>query len=378
MVEPIRKSVIDYKSRHLIDGLFVVGDSTCSENDIPHLPTIGAKNPIAGVPNFEITTDSNDLSSESVYCSELFSVFDEGDIVWLNSKSKTIHSVLTKKANANTLLVTERCDNRCDFCSQPPNDKADELLYENAALSILNFNSESFVGISGGEPTFNRSAFLTLLETLQIYNNKTPLHILTNGRSFSDSEYLNKVMKTVTDKSIVWGIPLYGHKNSIHDSLVGSKDAFKETVEGILNLSNYGQYIELRIIPVKENIKTLPRIIDFIVSSLPNVSVISIMNLEPIGWAKYNYNSLHVDVEKQVEYLQSAVMLSEVHGIDIRLFNYPLCLISDELQHYACQSISDWKNYYAKECETCSLKPNCCGFFTSAKGKFIEIVEAVS
>ncbi|EPD8228418.1 His-Xaa-Ser system radical SAM maturase HxsC, partial [Escherichia coli] len=36
----------------------------------------------------------------------------------------------------------------------------------------------------------------------------------------------------------------------------------------------------------------------------------------------------------------------------------------------AVQSISDWKNYYPKECDGCTQKPSCAGYFSSSKGRF--------
>jgi hypothetical protein len=53
-------------------------------------------------------------------------------------------------------------------------------------------------------------------------------------------------------------------------------------------------------------------------------------------------------------------------GMHVSIYNVPLCLLESNLRPFARQSISDWKNEYANECEACSLKPGCCGFFRSA------------
>ena len=56
-----------------------------------------------------------------------------------------------------------------------------------------------------------------------------------------------------------------------------------------------------------------------------------------------------------------------LYSFDISLFNYPLCHISEELHKFAKKSISDWKNSFPAECEYCTIKSDCGGFFASIK-----------
>lgn len=371
MVEPIRKGHLSIPGLDLPTGLYIVGDSNSRERNIPHLPTIEAKNPTEGVDNFKLKGCASDVS----HAESLFENFSNGDIVWFDSKQSLFRCILSKNANSNTLLVTEQCDNRCIFCSQPPNELSDIELYQKATLSILNYNQDDYIGISGGEPTLNRHGFLTMLSMLERFNNSSPLHILTNGRSFSDIKYVNKVKPLLPKMNVVWGIPLYGARGEIHDSLVKSKGAFVETVKGLINLGLIGQFIELRIIPVKSNFKNLIHLMEFITSSLPHIGAISIMNLEPKGWARNNYNDLYVSVNEQSDTLVEMIKIARLRGFSIRLFNYPLCLMPESIRDYACQSISDWKNYFPLACDPCVYKSQCCGFFTSSTGKYLELVE---
>jgi hypothetical protein len=48
------------------------------------------------------------------------------------------------------------------------------------------------------------------------------------------------------------------------------------------------------------------------------------------------------------------------------IFNHPLCLVHPDVQDLAVKSISDWKNGYLPECEPCSRKTDCGGFFVSS------------
>jgi hypothetical protein len=52
--------------------------------------------------------------------------------------------------------------------------------------------------------------------------------------------------------------------------------------------------------------------------------------------------------------------------MNVSIYNHQLCTIPADIWPFARQSISDWKNIFVPECEGCSLKPACAGFFHSA------------
>ena len=298
---------------------------------------------------------------------DLYNSIDDGDIGMFNGRG-SLRVLLSRKANHNTLLVTERCDNRCLFCSQPPKDRDDEWLLTQAAMAIAAFQGKEVVGISGGEPLLYRDTFLRFLDVISEHAPSTPLHILTNGRAFSDSEFAKSIALRCQKQSLIFGVPLYSAVGAIHDQLVGAEGAFSETFRGLINAGNSGIPIELRFIPTKQNISNITSVVELATRCLSNLSQLSIMNLEPTGWAKKNWLDLYVEPESYVENLQEAVYAAERACLPIYLFNYPLCHLSEKLRSYAVKSISDWKNYYPEECEGCLLRDNCTGFFTSSRG----------
>ena len=354
MVEPLRKRTFITSSVNLATGMYVVEESNAKDLNVPHLPLIGKTEIQEGLRKSKIVA---------------------GDIVYFNCKTGQVRTILTKLSNENTLLVTQQCENKCLFCSQPPNEKSDIELYNNAALALINFNFNGVVGISGGEPTKNRNAFITLLRQISIFKLNTRLHVLTHGRNLSENNYVEEIAEHIEPAQITWGIPVYGHRSSIHELLVNSEYAFSQTLQGIANLSQIGHAVEARVIPVVQNYRYLTHIVNFIANNFQNIETISIMNMEPIGWAKERYCDLYVDVSKQDKHLLEAVSIGVKYGIPIKLFNYPLCLLSKELRKYAVKSISDWKNYFPSECYSCEKKEKCVGFFTSATGKYREKVE---
>jgi His-Xaa-Ser system radical SAM maturase HxsC len=366
MAKPIRIDTFTYESEHLINGMFIFNKKNNSNNDEEELAVILH----IQSNKFYILFDDKKIYFMSDNLKD--NVLD-GDILSFHKESKKISTYLTNISNENTIMVTERCNSRCLFCCQPPKNENDEYLFDNAYNAIINFDTNKFIGISGGEPTYNKNIFYDFLHKLNKVKNTNSFHILTNGKSFEDYEYTKRICKE-SIRDIIWAIPIYGFNSIIHDKIVATKGSFDKTTKGIINLLEFGQKIEIRIIPNQLNIHYIENIIDYIFSTFKIVNSISIMNIEPIGYAKKNYEELYLKVEEQNGFLKKAILKARLYGFKIFLYNYPLCILDEEIREYAVKSISDWKNYYPPECDSCSKKIDCCGFFTSATDKYIEKV----
>ena len=294
----------------------------------------------------------------------------DGDIVRISNKS--IRIILCKKASANTLLLTEQCDNLCKFCSQPPKNVNDEYLFVEAASALIEFNYNGVIGLSGGEPFLQPKYISRLFSALAFQNIPTGFHILTNGRAFKDVSLCKSIYDISRNREIVLGIPIYSVNYKTHDQLVGREGAWAETISGLINLSHMGVNIELRYIPTKENIQDLVKVVPFFSRCLPLISQISIMNLEPTGWARKNWDDLYISPLEYKDDLTKVHDQSLLYNQNTRLFNYPLCHINPNEYCLTVRSISDWKNRYMTECGQCTMIGKCGGFFSSAEGKFLD------
>lgn len=371
MTKAIRKDTFNVGSEAGYSGLYVAIKST-SKNRRPNLLPLLAVSPRDSENPLDHT-----LSSFAVSLSPVdLDVITDGDIVRL-SDNGFLRVALGRHANANSLLVTERCDNACVFCSQPPRDVDDDLLLSEAALALIEFASDSVVGITGGEPLLYGKKFSNFLATLNENACPTPLHILTNGRALKDKAFTRDICKAIANRDVTFGIPLYGSTENMHDSLVQMTGAWRETVEGLINASAFGIKVELRIIPTKANMQQIESICEMAIRCFGCVEQVSIMNLEPKGWARKNWDQVYIAPECISHELQAAVRRCENARVTVRLFNYPLCLLDESLRDFAVPSISDWKNYFPEECKPCSSKSYCCGFFTSATGHFIPQVRPI-
>lgn len=305
----------------------------------------------------------------SITSRQLYDSIDDGDI-GLISSGKTIRVILSRRANHNTVLVTERCNNQCLFCSQPPKTANDDSLLIQSALAIAAFDFVGVIGVSGGEPLLYGKEFLSFLHFIAENSHHTSLHVLTNGRRFADVNYARQI-KSISEKlNLTFGIPLYSSIAATHDYLVGSLGAFDETVRGLINAGNLGVNIELRVIPTRQNIAELPGLVEYVHRVFSNVTQISVMGLESTGWARKNWASISIDNYADTNIFRQLNTVAGRTGIPLVFFNYPKCQLPQDLWPLAVQSISDWKNYYPAECEKCSEKSSCTGYFSSSKGRF--------
>jgi hypothetical protein len=64
-------------------------------------------------------------------------------------------------------------------------------------------------------------------------------------------------------------------------------------------------------------------------------------------------------------------------GVNVSVYNLPLCVLDPSVRPFAVQSISDWKNAYLPECGSCSVRHECAGFFSTGRPKFSRGIAAI-
>lgn len=301
-----------------------------------------------------------------------------GDVVSASETGEYVRVLWRAASPNNSVLLTERCDHYCLMCSQPPKEREDDWLLENAReLVRLLPPSTRSIGFTGGEPTIHGGR---LIELLRLCRNLLPdagVHVLSNGRRFVDFGFAHS-WAAVDNPRMMVGIPLYGAEPALHDYVVQSKGAFEETVRGIVNLGEAGARVEIRVVVHKQTAPALPEIAEYIARNLPFVEQVALMGLEMIGFARANMADVWIDPLDYRDELSEAVALLSRRGVRTLIYNHQLCLIDRELWPFAVRSISDWKNEYHPECTDCSVRERCGGFFFSAKYRHSENIKAVA
>jgi His-Xaa-Ser system radical SAM maturase HxsC len=294
-----------------------------------------------------------------------YSYISDGDIVRLSADRQTIRVLFRASSPNNSILITEQCNHYCLMCSQPPKAADDSWLLDEAEnlIPLIPKNTSELV-FTGGEPTTNRERFLKIISLTKSYLPRTAIHILSNGRSFKDPAFAEKYAQIELPDAMV-GIPVYSDDPTLHDYIVQARGAFDETIQGILNLKRLGQKVEIRVVIHKLSVQRLPELCEFIARNLLFVDHVALMGLEMMGFTRANLEELWIDPVEYKDTLSKSVGILANYGMNISVYNHQLCLVNPDIQPYYRKSISDWKNEYAPECQSCTKQRECGGFFAS-------------
>jgi His-Xaa-Ser system radical SAM maturase HxsC len=302
---------------------------------------------------------------------------EAGDVLSVSPDGERLRVLWRHRSRQNSILLTERCDHYCLMCSQPPKQRNDDALLDDAfeLIRLLPLTTTD-IGFTGGEPTLYGER---LFELLRLCRNLLPhaaVHILSNGRRFGDRAFAT-AYADIDNPEMMVGIPIYGPEPSLHDYVVQSRGAFDATVRGVLNLAALNQRIELRVVLHKQTTPHLVDIADFISRNLPFVEQVALMGLEMIGFARANIDDVWIDPIEYKDLLCEAVTLLDRKRIKTLVYNHQLCLLDRRVWPFAVKSISDWKNEYHPECKNCSVMHDCGGFFFSAAYRMSDHIKAV-
>lgn len=298
---------------------------------------------------------------------EAMRYLEHGDVVRVDPHRRALSALYRRASPTNSLLVTERCDNYCIMCSQPPRPDDDSWLLEEVMRVIPLMSPETRVlGITGGEPALLGERLVELVDALRRHLPRTAVHILSNGRRFANLDFARSLADT-RHPDLMIAVPLYSDLPEEHDYVVQARGAFSETVRGILNLKRLRQRVEIRVVIHAETYARLPDFARFLARNLLFADHVALMGLELVGFAKTNLEALWVDpLDYQSELVDAVEILCRA-GMSVSIYNHQLCVLDERLHPFARKSISDWKNAYFAECDGCAKRGECGGFFASAK-----------
>lgn len=287
----------------------------------------------------------------------------EGDVVVPQAPKGEVLVLLRETDTHHALFMTNRCNSRCLMCSQPPTTADDGWLVEEAVDAIRHLRkSPRVLGLTGGEPLLLGAGIRRVLDAIAKHHPGTQAEVLTNGRLFADARVAAQILEDLATP-VRWLVPLYGHADFVHDFVVQAYGAFDETAAGLLALQQHRQEIQLRVVLIDPVLQVLPELAGFIGRNLPFVREVALMACEPIGFALANRELCEVNLSDWGETLMQAARVLRRHAIPHLFMNAPLCALPRPLWPVAHRSISDWKNVYSAECETCKVKASCAGLF---------------
>ena len=302
----------------------------------------------------------------------------DGDVLGFDHLSGKFRTLFRQNSAHNSFLVTERCNNYCLMCSQPPKNVDDRWLLAEIkeSLALIDPTTRALT-FTGGETLSDWVDFVDVLKECRDLLPSTALQVLTNGRAFANSRIVD-AWRDVRHPNLMAAIPVYASVDHVHDYVVQAKGAFDETVLGILKLKDRGQRVEIRIVLHALTAPIVAKTCRWIARNLPFVDHVALMGLENTGFAIANDTLLWIDPVDYRDALAEAVDHLVAAGVNVSVYNLPKCVLSRPVWPYALQSISDWKNGFVAECNRCDEKTSCSGFFTTGRPRFSRGVNAIT
>lgn len=321
-----------------------------------------------------ITLQKETKGSSPIVSVDSIDDFNDGDVVLINKEGEIVF-LFEIQSQHNAIFATERCNHRCIMCPQPPVKEEEDKTPLNLKLISLIDKNANEIGITGGEPTMIGDKLFELIKQIQKYQPKAAISILSNGVVFSNREYAFK-LAACRHHDLQVDIPLFSDIAEEHNRIVGAKTFYK-TVEGLYNLALAKQKVGIRIVIHKQTYRRLVQMAEYIYRNFPFATQVAFMEMETIGNAKKNIEDLWIDPYEYNEELREAVLLLNDRGMHPLVYNAQLCVLDKDIREFATQSISDWKDIYIEECEGCSLKGQCAGFFASNKDHHSSYIKKV-
>jgi len=289
----------------------------------------------------------------------------DGDVIAVDPTG-FVRTLYRRSSRHNFILATEQCNSYCLMCSQPPRQMDDfsRLADHFRVIDLIDPATED-LGITGGEPTLYGDRFLELIAHCKQRLPNTALHVLTNGRLFFYRRFAERLSQ-VAHPDLILGIPLYSDVDFEHDFIVQARGAFEQTVIGMLNLDLHDVSVEIRIVLHRQTVRRLTKLAAMIARNFPFAFHVALMGLEPFGFVHRNVDVLWMDAAEYRDELSETVSILSAAGLPVSIYNHQLCTLNVDLWPFARKSISDWKNVYLDECEGCTVRDDCGGFFQSA------------
>lgn len=284
----------------------------------------------------------------------------DGDVVHVDPAGRRVERLVRAGGLHNTLVVTERCDQLCVMCSQPPKKTHRDRFAALTAAALLAPPGTTLT-ISGGEPTLYKAELFSMVEAVLGRRVDMQFQILSNGQHF-DADDVERLGHPVYER-VRWGIPLYAGRADVHDEIVAKPGAFDRLHDSFVHLMRAAARIELRTVLLTRNVDHLPELANYLAARLSFVEVWSIMQLEHTGFAKGRWLDLYVDHRTDFAKIGAAVDTASLFGLPVRLFNFARCGVPEHYRAFAVASIADWKRRYPNACEPCRERHLCSGFF---------------
>jgi hypothetical protein len=133
----------------------------------------------------------------------------EGDVLGIDHSSRKFRTLFRRNSAHNSFLVTERCNNYCLMCSQPPKDVDDRWILTEIKESLALVDPATrALTFTGGETLSDWVEFVDVLRECHRQLPTTAVQVLTNGRAFANSRIVD-AWRDIGHPNLMAAIPVY-------------------------------------------------------------------------------------------------------------------------------------------------------------------------
>lgn len=348
---------LDYNHGYRILS-FAKDDETVKDLLCNGLEVLSFKDGNARILPDNIELKASEKSAQNLELCDDYDVFEVSD-------NGSAYRYFSLESEDNAFIMSMKCNSNCIMCPVSEGSRkgghianADDLIKIAQHIPI----SAPHLTLTGGEPFLMGESSFKFFEYLRNKFIYTDFLLLTNGRVFCNPAYASRLHKTLPVNSVI-GIPLHGPNSEIHDHITQAPGSFDQTFKGLKNLLDLGFKVEFRIVVSKLNSFCIEDIADLVIREFPKVDTVKFMGLEMLGNAAKNCNEVWITYNQAFSCCEAAIDKLVENGIDVGLYNFPLCSVGKKYWGIYQKSITDYKIQYSDKCKPCGMKDACGGIF---------------
>ncbi len=214
------------------------------------------------------------------------------------------------------------CNNWCRFCVQAHNRKFGNRTTDEIKKTLIEAKNNDIQGVvfTGGEVTI-RPDVIELIDYAKKLGFER-IQIQTNGRRFSNMDFLKKCIKAGANE---FGPSLHGYLPEIHDYLTRAPGAWKQTVQGIKNIKKLGYEVILNSVVTKANYRYALEFAKLMVNL--HVDQFQYAFMHAVGNALINFESMMATASLALPEIKKGIKYAVTHGTMVMVEATPYCLM---------------------------------------------------
>ena len=261
------------------------------------------------------------------------------------------------------------CNNNCRFCVIADKRRRGDRTTAEIADELEKARREGCIDavFTGGEVTIRKDLFELVATARRLgFSN---IQIQTNGRMLSYRPFCEKLVEAGATE---FSPALHGHTPEIHDALTQSPGSFRQTLQGITNLSEMGQRIISNSVITVPNHRFLPELAQLLMDS--GVSQFQLAFVHASGNAAKYFDEIVPYKSRTAPFVHQALDLAKERGVPAMVEAFPYCFMAgyEEFCSEPLQYTEDFRKTRMEEGK--ARGPDCpkCRYYRICEGPWKE------